>query len=205
MGKSDASKTLKAACTIFKNLEAIYDDLDEEEKQTKNSDADSPKTTDIEKNIVPLSEIKRSMMEIVRENENQGNSTGLGGLKSSIQRLYKDFDERNYGYNSMTKFISNMKEFNITQQGSTVRVSLNSANVSEKTVEDFILKQLTAGPIDLGRLGSELHNEFPDFNVKSFGYSQLGTFLQSMKGIAVEMNKKGTGKRAKLVTGKQKS
>lgn len=205
MGKSDASKTLKAACTIFKNLEAIYDDLDEEEKQTKTSDADSPKTTDIEKNIVPLSEIKRSMMEIVRENENQGNSTGLGGLKSSIQRLYKDFDERNYGYNSMTKFISNMKEFNITQQGSTVRVSLNSANVSEKTVEDFILKQLTAGPIDLGRLGSELHNEFPDFNVKSFGYSQLGTFLQSMKGIAVEMNKKGTGKRAKLVTGKQKS
>ena len=199
MGKSDASKTLKAACTIFKNLEIIYGDSDDiSDSEPKSSGGSVHKTSDIERNIVPLSEIKKSMIEIVRENENQGNRTGLGGLKSSIQRLYKDFDERNYGYSSMTKLVSNLNDFVVTQERSTVYVSLNSAEINEKTVEGFIRETLRKSPMDLGRLGQKIHTEFPDFDVKSYGYSQLGTFVQSIDGIEVEQNKTGTGKCARL-------
>ena len=199
MGKSDASKTLKAACTIFKNLEIIYGDSDDiAEVEHKNANGIAHKAADIEKNIVPLSEIKKSMIEIVRENENQGNRTGLGGLKSSIQRLYKDFDERNYGYSSMTKLVSNLNDFVVTQERSTVYVSLNSAEVNEKTVEGFIRETVRKGSMDLGRLGQKIHTEFPDFDVKSYGYSQLGTFVQSIDGMVVEQNKAGTGKCARL-------
>lgn len=206
MGKSDASKTLKAACTIFKNLEIIYGDSDDmAESEHKSSGASAHKAADIEKNIVPLSEIKKSMTEIVRENENQGNRTGLGGLKSSIQRLYKDFDERNYGYSSMTKLVSNLNDFVVTQERSTVYVSLNSADVNEKTVEGFIRETIRNGSMDLGRLGQKIHTEFPDFDVKSYGYSQLGTFVQSIEGMIVEQNKTGTGKCARLVTESKRS
>lgn len=199
MGKSDASKTLKAACTIFKNLEIIYGDSDDiSDSEPKSSGGSVHKTSDIERNIVPLSEIKKSMIEIVRENENQGNRTGLGGLKSSIQRLYKDFDERNYGYSSMTKLVSNLNDFVVTQERSTVYVSLNSAEINEKTVEGFIRETLRKSSMDLGRLGQKIHTEFPDFDVKSYGYSQLGTFVQSIDGIEVEQNKTGTGKCARL-------
>ncbi len=199
MGKSDASKTLKAACTIFKNLEIIYGDSDDiSDNEPKSNGGSVHKTSDIERNIVPLTEIKKSMIEIVRENENQGNRTGLGGLKSSIQRLYKDFDERNYGYSSMTKLVSNLNDFVVTQERSTVYVSLNSAEINEKTVEGFIRETLRKSSMDLGRLGQKIHTEFPDFDVKSYGYSQLGTFVQSIDGIEVEQNKTGTGKCARL-------
>ena len=197
MGKSDASKTLKAACTIYKNLEVIYGDSDEiTTSGHKNADT-AHKASDIETNIVPLTQIKKSMIEIVRENENQGNRTGLGGLKSSIQRIYKDFDERNYGYSSMTKLVKELKDFVVTQERSAIYVSLSGVDINKKTVEGFILETVKRGPIDLGRLGQNLHTEFPDFDVKSYGYSQLGTFVQSIEGIMVEPIKDGKCARLK--------
>lgn len=191
MGKSDASKTLKAACTIYKNLEIIYGDSDEMGTNGQKNSGAVHKVTDIEKNIVSLSEIKKSMIEIVREDENQGIRTGLGGLKSSIQRLYKDFDERNYGYSSMTKLVKELKDFVVTQERSTVYVSLSGLDSNEKSVEDFIVETVKKGPIDLGRLGQMIHAEFPDFDAKSYGYSQLGTFVHSIQGIVVEPIKDG--------------
>ena len=77
-------------------------------------------------------------------------------------------------------------------------MSLNSAEINEKTVEGFIRETLRKSPMDLGRLGQKIHTEFPDFDVKSYGYSQLGTFVQSIDGIEVEQNKTGTGKCARL-------
>lgn len=194
MGKSDASKTLKAACTIYKNLEVIYGDADEEENEPKSEGNSRRKTMDIEKNIAPLKEIKKSMIEIVRENENQGNRTGLGGLKSSIQRLYKDFDERNYGYSSMTKLVSNMNDFYVTQEKSTVYVSLNNADINEKIVKEYVKAQLHKSVLDLGQLGRMIHTKFPDFDVKSYGYTQLGKFVESIDGVVVEKKSNGTGK-----------
>lgn len=149
------------------------------------------KEADIEKNIVPLATIKKSMIEIVRENENQGNHTGLGGLKSSIQRLYKDFDERNYGYSSMTKLVKELKDFVVTQERSTVYVSLNGQNQNERSVETYIIETAKKSPIDLGRLGQYIHLKFPEFDVKRYGYSQLGTFVQSIDGLVVESSPKG--------------
>lgn len=191
MGKSDASKTLKAACTIYKNLEIIYGDSDELESAGHRNVEDSHKNTDIERNIVPLTTIKKSMVEIVRENENQGNRTGLGGLKSSIQRLYKDFDERNYGYSSMTKLVKELNDFVITQERSSVYVSLNGQNQNERSIEAYIIETARKSPIDLGRLGQYLHQKFPEFDVKQYGYSQLGTFVQSIDGVVVEASPKG--------------
>lgn len=36
-----------------------------------------------------------------------------------------------------------------------------------------------------GEIGSRLQNKYPDFDIRSFGYSQLSKFLQDMSGIVV--------------------
>lgn len=202
MGKSDASKTLKAACTIFKNLDIIGESDDEASvsgsRGNNNIHKNNELEANMEKNITPLREIKKSMMEIVRENENQGDRTGLGGLKSSIQRLYKDFDERNYGYSSMSKLVQALQDFELTQERSTVYVSLKHENSNESNIEGYIKDALKKGPMELGCLGRLLHSTFPGFELKKYGYSQLGTFVRNIEGITVEPVPNGTSKIAKL-------
>lgn len=202
MGKSDASKTLKAACTIFKNLDIIGASEDEAggngSRGNNNTHKNNELEASVEKNITPLREIKKSMMEIVRENENQGDRTGLGGLKSSIQRLYKDFDERNYGYSSMSKLVQALRDFELTQERSTVYVSLKHETSNESNIEVYIKDVLSNGPIELGNLGRMIHSTFPGFELKKYGYSQLGTFLRNIEGITVEPVPNGNGKIAKL-------
>ncbi|MBR1568667.1 MAG: NYN domain-containing protein [Lachnospiraceae bacterium] len=201
MGKSDASKTLKAACTIFKNLDIIGEpDVDESEGTSKNGSSrrSGSGAANPEKNITPMREIKKSMAEIVRENENQGDRTGLGGLKSSIQRIYKDFDERNYGYSSMSKFVQALQDFELAQERSTVYVSLKHELTGEGDVKNRILDMLKKGPMEMGYLGRILHNYYPDFDIKKYGYSQLSTFVGSMNGVVVETSESGNGKVARL-------
>ena len=36
-----------------------------------------------------------------------------------------------------------------------------------------------------GEIGSRLQNKYPDFDIRTFGYSQLGNFLEDMEGIEV--------------------
>lgn len=194
MGKSEASKTLKAACTIYKNLEVISGDLGviEESTEPNNDSLHNDIDVDIEQNIVPLEIIKKSMIEIVRENENHGKRCGLGGLKSNIQRLYKDFDERNYGYSSMTKFINELDDFGVTQEGNSRYVTLNESNCNEASIKKYIIELVKKSPVELGRLGQQIHNNFPGFNVKQYGYSQLGKFIQSIDGLLVENSKKNS-------------
>lgn len=203
MGKSDASKTLKAACTIFKNLDIIGESDDEPSgsgsKGNNNVHKSNELEANMEKNITPLREIKKSMMEIVRENENQGDRTGLGGLKSSIQRLYKDFDERNYGYSSMSKLVQALRDFELTQERSTVYVSLKHEISNESNIEGYIKDVLQKGPVELGNLGRMIHSTFPGFELKKYGYSQLGTFVRNIEGITVEPASNGNGKIAKLI------
>ena len=201
MGKSDASKTLKAACTIFKNLDIIGEpDVEETSGSAKSGSGrkSGSTNTNLEKNITPIRDIQKSMAEIVRENENQGDRTGLGGLKSSIQRIYKDFDERNYGYSSMSKFVQALDDFELTQERSTVYVSLKHEQTSENRVKEYIRDILKKGPMELGMMGQLLHNMFPDFDIKKYGYSQLRTFVGSMDSVIIEPSESGNSKVARL-------
>lgn len=201
MGKSDASKTLKAACTIFKNLDIIGEpDVEETTGNSKggSSRKNGSSNANLEKNITPIRDIQKSMAEIVRENENQGDRTGLGGLKSSIQRIYKDFDERNYGYSSMSKFVQALDDFELTQERSTVYVSLKREQTNENSVKEYIREILKKGPMELGVMGQILHNNYPDFDLKKYGYSQLRTFVGSMDSVVIEPSESGNSKVARL-------
>ncbi|MBQ7706879.1 MAG: NYN domain-containing protein [Lachnospiraceae bacterium] len=201
MGKSDASKTLKAACTLFVNLDKIGElDIDEikEDSVLDDNRKNKNSTDNSEINITPIDDIKESMTDIIRENDNRGVHTGLGGLKSSIQRIFKDFDERNYGYSSMSKFVQMQEDFELTQERSTVFVSLKHEKTNENTVKDYIKSVLKKGPMDLSAIGQKLRENYPDFQIKKYGYSQLRTFLKSIDGVCVEPSQNENSKIARL-------
>ncbi len=178
MGKSDASKTFIAACDEYKFLDKIVDD---EARADKPAERDS---------ITPIGEIKSAINNLLQECENNGEPANLGMVKSNLQRLYPDFDERNYGYNAMMKFITEATRFKIVKQGSTILVVRGgqggSGNV-EESVQQYIIRKAEQ-TIKLEILGQQLHEHFPDFKYKDYGYARLSRYVSSIEGVQIDSN-----------------
>lgn len=178
MGKSDASKTFIAACDEYKFLDKIVDD---EAKADKPAERDS---------ITPIGEIKSAINNLLQECENNGEPANLGMVKSNLQRLYPDFDERNYGYNAMMKFITEATKFKIVKQGSTILVVRGGQGTSgnvEESVQQYIIRKAEQ-TIKLEILGQQLHEHFPDFKYKDYGYARLSRYVSSIEGVQIDSN-----------------
>lgn len=176
MGMSKASKTLKAACTEYKNLEQIFS-TEADEAVIEASEG------------TQLEEIKKMIKELILKNN--GNC-GMGGLKSALQRVYSDFDERNFGYNTMRKFIESFDEFEVVQVGTSLYVKIYVQQYKEEEVKLYILEQVRKNTYELGRLGQLVHDKFPNFDCKDYEYSQFNKFIASINGLQIvpEGNKK---------------
>lgn len=187
MGSSNASKTLKAACTEFKNLEKIFsDDLDEEIPVKASTSKKSKKTTEDEDDdkgeITPVEEIRQAIMKLVQKDE----MAGLGGIKSTLQRQYTDFDERNYGFTSIRKFIESMRDFQLVQENSSLYVTLKSPDHAEAEVEQYIRSLLFKDKMEMGELSNKVHEKFDGFSPKNYGYNQFSKFVSNIDGVIVK-------------------
>lgn len=183
MGKSDASTTFIAACNEYKFLDKIAD-VEVQEEYSREKSEDSGKKAN---SITPLGDIKNAINNLIQQSENNGEFANLGSVKSTLQRLYPDFDERNYGYNAMMKFITEATKFDIVKKGSTILVARSKADspdTSEETVRQYIIDRAQGG-IELGTLGTQLHEKFPDFKYKDHGYARLSKYLSSIQEIRV--------------------
>jgi uncharacterized protein (TIGR00288 family) len=187
MGRSDASKALKAACTKYIILETLGEDNE------AIADASS---------IVDISVIKSIIMDIVQQHEERQERAGLGGIKSQIQRIHTDFDERNYGYNSMTTFVKDMNEFEVKTENFSVYVERKKHNYTREEVEKYIIDTVKKEEVDLGKLGQRVHSKFADFNHKDFGYSQFVRFVANIAGISI-IEKSATRKNVVFVEGSE--
>lgn len=193
MGSSNASRTLKAACTEFKNLEKIFSDVSEEKEREKGkASASEEKDT-----ITGIDVIRNAIAELVQKNER----AGLGGIKSTLQRKYSDFDERNYGFTNIRKLIESMKDFEIIQENSSLYVVMASPKYEEKDVTAYILSELAAGEVEMGVLSNHLHDKFDNFTPKNYGYSQLSKFISGISGVKVK--RRGNGSFVSLQSGKE--
>ncbi|MBR6391046.1 MAG: NYN domain-containing protein [Lachnospiraceae bacterium] len=187
MGSSNASKTLKAACTEFKNLEKIFsDDLDTVDtrpaNQKKGRKSGNVYEEDEDKgNITPIEEIRNSVMNLVQKDE----KAGLGGIKSTLQRQFSDFDERNYGFTTIRKFIESMKDFQVVQEDSTVYVTMKQPDIEELEINQFIRSLLFQKPYEMGELSNKVHEKFDGFDPKHYGYNQFGKFVSNIDGVVV--------------------
>lgn len=170
MGENKTPKSFKAACSVFTNLEILLE-----------QDADKAK-----ENISPKT-IQEAIVEIITENENNGKKTGLGEVGSSLLKKYSDFDVRNYGYSSLSKFIEEMEDtFTLYKKESTILVGLKDDSLKREQLEDYIrecVHQSRGEGVDLATMGQKLHKKYPDFKVREYGYSTLQKFVSHIQGL----------------------
>lgn len=170
MGENKTPKSFKVACSVFTNLEILLE-----------QDADKAK-----ENISPKT-IQEAIVEIITENENNGKKTGLGEVGSSLLKKYSDFDVRNYGYSSLSKFIEEMEDtFTLYKKESTILVGLKDDSLKREQLEEYIrecVQKAKGEGVDLATMGQKLHKKYPDFKVREYGYSTLQKFVSHIQGL----------------------
>ena len=225
MGNSRASKSFITACNEYKFLDKIAEeeiekDVEKDHKkeleidtgnkqnmEQKSSNLDSvlkqaelvsesDDTLKEKSSITPLNKIKSEINNIIQVNDNSGLCTHLSSLKSTLQKKYSDFDERNYGYNSMKKFIQEATKFKVKQNNTTVIVVRDNDHNEEikdmnQIVEEYI-RQLANKGIELGALGNRIKENYPSFKYKDLGYSRLSAYVKSIEGLNVSSKNKVT-------------
>ncbi|MCR5105782.1 MAG: NYN domain-containing protein [Eubacterium sp.] len=186
MGENKTPRSFRAACTVFTDLELL---LDQTVDVTSSKTGSKGKSQIKVENVIPQKAIENDIIEIITENDNRGKETGLGEIGSRLQKKYSDFDVRNYGYSSLSTFIDETAAFDVKKKDSTVFVALHTDKDMKKRVKRFTIDTVaesgTKG-IELGHLGQKIHEEFPNFNAREFGYATLSKFIYGIKDLKVE-------------------
>lgn len=205
MGEEKTPRSFRAACTVFTNLEILIEQDEEENIQTVAAESStsaksgagaesgtSVKTGTKDENIISKKVLETDIAAIITENENHGKDTGLGEIGSRLVKKYSDFDVRNYGYSSLSKFLEEIERFELTKANSTVIVKMKENVNSRKQIDDYIIRVVESygkAGIELATLGSKIHKKFDEFKVKEYGYATLAKYIQSNKSLEVKGNK----------------
>ena len=186
MGENKTPRSFRAACTVFTDLELLLDQTVDVASSRSGSKGKPRKKVE---NVISQKAIENDIIEIITENDNRGKETGLGEIGSRLQKKYSDFDVRNYGYSSLSTFIDETAAFDVKKKDSTVFVALHTDKDMKKRVKRFTIDTVaesgTKG-IELGHLGQKIHEEFPNFNAREFGYATLSKFIYGIKDLKVE-------------------
>lgn len=173
MGESKTPKSFRGACSVFTDIELLLDDGSKAGKKKK-------------ENIVSQKKIADAIVEVITTNENNGKETGLGEIGSALVKKYSDFDVRNYGYSSLSKFIEEIDSFELRRNKSTVTVVLKN-DTSE--IIDFAIQTVEKAGItgiEIGLLAQVIYDHYPNFRSSKLGYATFQKFIHSIKELQVE-------------------
>lgn len=186
MGEKKTPSAFRKACSQFTYLEVLLDEDQEKESKKQQEPANIQK----EKDIIRQDQIADAITEIITTNENKGKDTGLGEIGSALIKKYSDFDARNYGYSSLSRFIEQMGNFELVRDNTSIKVLLK-ADISE--MEEFtldIVRKSGSSGIELGQLAQKIYNKKKNFQVKKFGYSTFQKFVQGISDVRVDVRGK---------------
>lgn len=175
MGEGKTPKSFKAACSVFTNIELLIEG-DSEKNAAKQE----------KKNVVKKKKIADAIIEIITTNENNGRDTGLGEIGSALVKKYSDFDVRNYGYSSLSRFIEEIDNFELRRNNTSISVILKSDLDEIEEYAVSVVKKAGVTGIGIGSLAQKIHDHYPDFKVKKLGYSTFQKFVQSIRELQIE-------------------
>ena len=72
---------------------------------------EEPPVLEEEEAITPLDAIRRSLIDILREDSDEDGWVSTSDLGNKLLKRYSDFDVRNYGYSKLTPFLKSLKGF----------------------------------------------------------------------------------------------
>ena len=176
MGEEKTPKSFRAACTVYTNLEVLQD-----------HDEEGTGGGAIGKEV-----IEQEIASIILENEDKNKATGLGEIGNRLVKKYSDFDVRNYGYSSLSKFLEEMDSFELRKTSNVVTVRMKDNRTRKQELDDYAVKLVKGSGkngMELAALGNGMHRKFTDFKVKDYGYSTFSKFVHSISQLEVRENK----------------
>lgn len=174
MGEEKTPLSFRKACTKFIALENLI----------KKDDEPLAK-----ENVLKVEKVENAIIDILAFNDGLAKKTRLSEVGNELSNKYSDFDVRNYGYSSLSRFIEEMPQFNLSKEDNDFFISMNESSSPEKLVVAFIKKSIEDSPtqrIILSELGNSVRDAFPHFDQRNFGYAQFSKFVESIDGIALD-------------------
>ena len=180
MGEQKTPRSFRNACTVFTSLEL----LDSEDGAIKSARLQNDAS-------ITKDEVSSAIVDII--NESTGTQVKLSDIGSRLVAIYPDFDVRSFGYAQLSKFLESFDNLRLQRSENVVLVSLLESRQSKNEVESFVLSEVQKRPegIALSILGDMIHDRFPHFNVKDYGYSKLSKFMRHVKDLKVRDCKSG--------------
>lgn len=177
MGERKTPKPFSTACNAFKYLEVLA-----EEDVVQNAGDNEP---------VEMKVLESAIIRIISENANLQEEINIGELGSRLQGRYPDFDVRNYGYSKFSQFIKDFDSLSFRQVGNSILVSQRSDKTDLQRIEGVLESIVRSGGnkgYNLGELKKQLCGKFPDFSVKTYGYSKFSRFVENLPSFKIKNN-----------------
>lgn len=178
MGESKTPAALTRSCNKFIYLNLI-DDKNEENNLDHN---------ELE-NVTSIEAVKKAIAALFMEKG--GKKLDLGYVGKRIGERYTDFDVRNYGYAKLSVFIKEeMPQYQVVQEKQKIYLK-EQEKVSQISLETEIKEMIreNGGMIDnLSIINKEIGKRYPNFELKTYGYSRISSFLRSIQGLKVNKN-----------------
>lgn len=200
MGEEKTPKAFCVACDIFKYLEILISEDEEDITESSGSTAKEPVSAKERPSMTNIKTIEEAIKNIIIDNGTDENGIDMGELGSRIQKRYPDFDTRNYNYSKLSKFLAKFDSLTMTQNGSSIMVRLKAQNMNH-SIEDTIIelvKKSDAKGIHLGTLSQQIRSKYPHFNVKETGYSKFEQYIRSFDRLSI-ITKSPSDKRVTLI------
>lgn len=178
--KKTDSKDADSKENVHKSNEKKASDIAKKADKT-GKDIETKLLLEEKKSERSMSEIENEVISIINENISNGRRTTLGEVGNRLLKLYNDFDVRQYGYSSLSTFVANLGHVDLIKEDNVFYVDLLEDDYKKFNVIDYALEQIRdfgdSSGIDLSVLGQHIHDKYPDFKVKEYGYSTLQKFL----------------------------
>jgi hypothetical protein len=84
-----------------------------------------------------------------------------------------------------------MKEFKIVKNGGSIMVKSARIKGLKEVVEEYVIRILENGPVELGVIANHIYNEYEDFKMQEYGYTKFERFISSIDGVKVEQSNGG--------------
>lgn len=178
MGRSQTPKAFISACNEFKYLDVIESKGDGDAA----AESDNEVNPVSESNITPLKDIEEFAFDII--NSTDTHTIQLGRVKQILLSQFSDFDERNYGFTKFSTFINSFNEF--TVRGNDVKIT-ESSNPDTDRIRAFVINTLESVKSATSvELQNRIAKQFKNFKLKSHGYSNMKSFLNSIDKIRLD-------------------
>ncbi len=178
MGEAKTPRSFRNACTVFTSLELLVG----------SEEPDAPVAREDEAVQLTKREVSDAIVDIVSERAGRGDEVTLSEVGNRLVRIYPDFDVRAFGYSQLSKFLSSFDNLVLEKKDNIVSVSLVRSSETKEAVARLIADEVErAGDegVELSQLGNLIHDEYPLFNVKDYGYSKLSKFMRDVNGVVV--------------------